>query len=389
MTHPEYLLIGPECPASVAIDQNDAPQVAPGNSWSVQKQTLSGGLSQGVEVIEVNNGCWTVSIVPTRGMGLWKIERNDIRVGWDAPAERPVHPMFVNVQSRNKLGWLEGFNELLCRCGLSFNGPPGEDSNGPNPLEADITLHGRIANRPAEWVKVELTDEAIVVRGETREHSLFGVNLSLETTYRMPWGKPVIEVHDAVTNRASSSAEMQLLYHINVGTPLVEAGGRWNAPLDAVYCRDPRAAEQFDEYADIYGPEAGYAEQVYFCKLAGDEAGRSLAMLQTSNAEQGFAVDFDLQSLPCLSVWKNTQALSDGYCVGLEPGTNFPNHKSVERQNGRVVTIPAGDTWRTSLTLSLLESADQVADCGKRIAAIQGDRTPERINSQAGLTEGL
>lgn len=382
-------LCGPDCPDSVTITQNDAPSFGAGQTWAIRKYTLSGGLSQGVEVVEANNGSLTAYIIPTRGMGLWKIEQGDTRIGWDAPAERPVHPMFVNCSSRNKLGWLDGFNELLCRCGLSFNGPPGEDGDALNPLEADITLHGRIANKPAEWVDAELTEAGIIIRGLTLEHSLFGVNLALETEYLLPWGEATLEVNDSVTNRASGPAEMQLLYHINVGTPLVEAGGTWNAPLQNVYCRDPRASEQFDEYPQIYGPTAGYAEQVYFCDLAADDAGRSLAMLQNKAGEAGFAVEFDLQTLPCLSVWKNTQALSDGYCVGLEPGTNFPNHKSVERQNNRVVTIPAGDTWKTSLELKLLATSADVQGVAGQIQRLQGEHSPGLHDSQKGLTEGL
>ena len=41
-----------------------------------------------------------------------------------------MHPAFVNLESRGQLGWLDGFNEWLCRCGLAFNGPPGADEDG-------------------------------------------------------------------------------------------------------------------------------------------------------------------------------------------------------------------------------------------------------------------
>ena len=43
----------------------------------------------------------------------------------------PVHPKFVDLSVRGGLGWLTGFDEWLCRCGLAWNGPPGDDDGLP------------------------------------------------------------------------------------------------------------------------------------------------------------------------------------------------------------------------------------------------------------------
>ena len=93
--------------------------------WSVTKRALHGGRREGVELIVVNNGVLAFSIVPTRGMGLWKGQFRGDRIGWDSPiTDGPVNPAFVNLMSTGGLGWLEGFDELLARCGLETTAPP-------------------------------------------------------------------------------------------------------------------------------------------------------------------------------------------------------------------------------------------------------------------------
>ncbi len=117
-----------------------SPELTLGGSdgWSVNKYRLRGGVSDGVDVVELNNGKLTVSILPTRGMGLWRGTCDGLALGWNSPVAFPVNPAYVNLAERDGLGWLAGFNEWLCRCGLEFNGPPGKEG----------TLHGQIANYP-------------------------------------------------------------------------------------------------------------------------------------------------------------------------------------------------------------------------------------------------
>src|SRR5438132_973586 len=105
---------------------NDRLAVGPGE-WSIRKRTLHGGLRDGVDLIEIDNGALSYSILPTRGMGLWQGQYRGHHLGWRSPLRGPVHPRHVEESGRGGLGWLAGFDEWLCRCGLSSNGPPGMD----------------------------------------------------------------------------------------------------------------------------------------------------------------------------------------------------------------------------------------------------------------------
>src|SRR5205823_3626776 len=196
-----------------------------------------GGLRDGVDLIEVHNGALSFSVLPTRGMGLWRGDYRGLALGWGAPVAGPVHPKFVQLADRGGLGWLAGFDELLCRCGLASNGPPGEDVHTDaqgNTRRAQLTLHGRIANLPAQAVEARVSlnpPYELTITGEVEEAALFFPQLRLTSTYTTAPGSNRLVVHDVVENRAARPAEMQLLYHWNLGPPFLEAGARVLAPV--------------------------------------------------------------------------------------------------------------------------------------------------------------
>ncbi len=94
---------------------SDTLPVASPRPWSIRKRTLRGGLRDGVDLIEVDNGDLSFSILPTRGMGLWRGRYRGLPLGWRAPLRGPVHPKFVEAADKGGIGWLQGFDEWLCR----------------------------------------------------------------------------------------------------------------------------------------------------------------------------------------------------------------------------------------------------------------------------------
>lgn len=43
--------------------------------WKISRMRFAEGPSDGVEVVDLNNGKLTVSVIPTRGMGIWRFVR--------------------------------------------------------------------------------------------------------------------------------------------------------------------------------------------------------------------------------------------------------------------------------------------------------------------------
>jgi hypothetical protein len=350
---------------------------------SVSKRTLHGGLSDGVDVVEVHNGALGFTVLPTRGMGLWKGNYRGLALGWDSPVRGPVHPAFVNALDRGGLGWLYGFDEWIVRCGLESNGPPGEDvviDNNGNPRSVPITLHGKIANLPAHFVEVSIGTEPpyeISVTGHVDESGMFCPQLELRSTIRTRAGSNQLTISDEVVNRQGTAAELELLYHCNFGPPFLEGGSQLVVPMREVAPRDARAVEGMDHFDSYLPPTAGYIEQVYWYDLADDPASHAtLAMLRNSAADRAVVLRFDKRQLPCFAQWKNTAAGADGYVTGLEPGTNFPNLKRFEREKGRVVVIPTGKSHRCELTIEICDGRPAVQAVEREVARLQGAGGP-------------
>ena len=362
---------------------------ASGRTASVTRDFIADGPGRGMDVIYIDNGLMEIAVLPGRGMGIWKARHQKIdgKLGWNSPVRQPVHPSLVNLEARNGLGWLEGFNELVCRCGLSSNGPPGNDPDAKSPIESSLTLHGRIANLPAVDVepivhyadsgkKKKPVPEAIGVVGTVHESLLFGPQLRMTSAIGSPVLSSVIEIQDTIENTGSKPAEVQLLYHINVGPPFLEAGSRLHLPAESIVPRDARAAEGIDTWDTYLGPTEGYTEEGFFMKPKANADGESVALLTNAAGTLGVALRFDIADLPWFVQWKCTQPESDGYVTGVEPSTNLTNFKSYERQHGRVVTLPPGSSYSTRVTLTALTTKKEVDAVKMEVQAIQGDEPP-------------
>ena len=224
----------------------------PANGYSVVKRTLQGGLSQGVDVIEVRHDSFRFVVVPTRGMGIWRACLDDLCLGWKSPVRGPVHPAYVRLEHADGLGWLDGFDELLVRCGLQSNGAPEFHPDG----RLRYGLHGKISNTPAHKVEVAIDGDSgrIVVRGTVEEARLFGSKLRLEASIETQVGRPGFVVHDTVKNLSAAASDFELLYHINFGMPLVHPGAKVSLPVKKLAPRDAVAAADLPTW-NLYGPE--------------------------------------------------------------------------------------------------------------------------------------
>ena len=284
---------------SLTLKSHDFPK-APPLPWSVTKRTLHGGRREGVDLVEIDNGVFSFSVVPTRGMGIWKGRCRGVSVGWNSPVkDGPINPAFVNLLNWGGLGWLEGFDELLARCGLENNGAPYTED------KTTYNLHGKIANLPAHFVAVHVgegSDGMISVEGHVDESKLFSTQVRMVSTISTRPGSNGLTVRDEFRNLGDSSQEIQVLYHWNFGPPLLEEGARFSAPAKTVVPRNARAVEGIG-HIDVYGgPEPGFAEQVYFYDLHTAPGGsRTLAMLHDRAAEKGVVGSTGRNSPPSAS----------------------------------------------------------------------------------------
>lgn len=350
----------------------------------VTKRRLKNGMSNGIDLLNVTCGELSFVVLPTRGMSLWNGSYKGLDLGWKSPIKGPIHPSFVATSDRGGLGWLQGFDEWIVRCGLDSNGAPGPDKvrdNNGNYITVDLNLHGKIANTPAYFVSITSNplQETLQITGHVLESALFHPLLELQTTISVSPGSSRITVSDTILNRQATRAEFQLLYHCNFGPPFLSTGSRFLMPFNTMTPRDSRAKEDLPEdpvkalefATTCMEPKSGYVEQVYYFKpssLPGDTT--SLAALVTADHCHAAVVRFDCQQLPCLTFWKNTAASEQGYVVGIEPATNYPNTRSVERQAGRVINLDPGSHYEAQLMFEVALGEEEVAGIEAEIGQI-------------------
>jgi Domain of unknown function (DUF4432) len=387
-----YLLTSVEQNIDVGDWQIDGREtgIAPGVPWSVRKQRLHGGKQDGVDLVVIDNQRMTITLVPTRGMGILRVVSGDMRLGWDSPVREVVHPKYVNLEARGGLGWLEGFNEWMARCGLEWAGHPGQDrfiNNLGEEAEMNLTLHGKVANIPASEVEVIVEREPrprIRVRGRVDERAFYGPKLELWTEVWTEPGSTTFRIEDALTNRSAYEQEFQLLYHINYGPPLLGAGSRFSAAVRRVTPFNSHAAKDLATYAEYEAPVRGFIEQVYDLHPYADSDGRSTLMLRNAAADRAVSMGFAVAELPYVTLWKNLTALEEGYVTGLEPGTGFPYTRRLEREAGRVPKLKPGETRRFAIDVGLHMTTESVRAVDDQIKRIQNgrptqiDRAPER-----------
>jgi hypothetical protein len=351
-------------------------------AWSVRKYTLHGGRQEGVDIIEVNNGRLRFQVIPTRGMNVFNVRAGDVRLGWDSPVKEVVHPKFINLESRNGLGWLEGFNEWMVHCGLEWAGHPGKDkfiNNVGDQVEMNLTLHGKMANIPASEVEVVI-DEApphrIHVRGLVEERMFYGADLSFWTDISTEPDSLSLRFEDTLTNNAAHAQEFQIIYHSNYGPPLLEPGARFVGAVERVTPFNEHAAEGLNTYDQFTAPREGFVEQVYCLRPLADAEGRSIMLLKNAAGDRAVSLTFPVKELPCFTLWKNLGALDDGYVTGLEPGTGYSYTRRIEREAGRVPKLAAHESRQFILDVTIYLDKASVSGEVTKIEKIQAGTKP-------------
>ncbi|WP_428943107.1 aldose 1-epimerase family protein [Pantoea sp. FN060301] len=339
--------------------------------FSIEQKVLHGGKQEGSKILVITSqDGLTIELSPTRGMNLLRIEGFGSKMGWDSPVKEVVNPAFINLESRNGVGWLEGFNEMMVRCGYEWTG---------HPVTADgqiYTLHGKAGNTPASQVEVEVADAApheIRIRGLVKESTFKKADLQTMTELRYVPGSNSFSLHDVLTNHADYPHDYQIIYHSNFGMPILEEGARFLAPMASISPFNDYAKDGLKTWQTFAGPTKGFDEMVFNIQPLAGKDHQTLAAVVNKAGDKGASIQFDTRQLPVLTLWKNTDTVKQGYVTGIEPGTSYAYPVTIEREQKRVKQLQPGASTQFDLTYTLLHSSEQVADAEKKIAAIQGE----------------
>ena len=216
----DYVLLDSDKPAQNWKITSQELGLNPEKPFSVSMCTLHGGRQEGVCIIDIDNGAMKISVVPTRGMNVMDAVDGKVRLGWDSPVNEVVNPAFIELTGRGAVGWLEGFNELVTRCGYEWVGYPGMDQG------VMLPLHGLASNIPASKVVLSIDERppyTITLKGELKEQAFKKVNFVIETELRTDAGAHSFSVHDTLINKGDYPKE----YQAPITTTLVRPSWTW------------------------------------------------------------------------------------------------------------------------------------------------------------------
>lgn len=318
--------------------------------FGVEELRLTGGKGDGMRLLHVRNGKgldFTVSV--DRCADISRLSFRGENCGFFS-VNGYVDPAYYDDRED---GWLKNFTAgFLTTCGLLAVGSPCTDEGQRLPL------HGAIGNTPAERVCWDMDDESIWIKATVRHARIFAEKLLLTRTIRCSKKTNSLTITDEIENFGSEASPLMLLYHMNMGYPLLSETAELYIPASGVTPRNDHAAEDLDTWNKVLTPTPGFEEQCYYHAF-GDKPG--LAGIFNHDRGFGLAISFDAQQLGCFTQWK-MMGVKD-YVMGLEPGNCYPDGRDVMRQKGLLKFLAPGEKKTYGITVTLLENEAQWTAC--------------------------
>ena len=212
----------------------------------------------------------------------------------------------------------------------------------------ELPLHGTISNTPCENFAHWIEDDEIHIKLTVRDAALFADKLVLEREYVCPIYKNVIYLTDKVKNIGSTKAPFEILYHCNMGYPLLSEKAEVKIPFSEVLPRDEHAKDGIDECLKMEKPQCGYQEKCYYHKLSG----KPTVSVYNPDIKKGVNIKFDTKELKCFTEWKMMGEYD--YVLGLEPGNCYPDGRDVMREKGLLELLEVGEESLNHLTFEFV-----------------------------------
>lgn len=322
--------------------------------FGVKDYKFNGGKADGVRAVDVKNGSGLeFTVLPDRGLDIAYLSYKCVNFSYISKTGI-VAPQYFNERGT---GFLRSFYAgFLTTCGLTYMGAPCNDQG------EELGIHGRISHTPAEEVYAGtdwVNDEPVMkVKGRMREAKVFGENIVLEREIVCKYGENKIYINDSVENCGFKEEPLMILYHFNLGYPLLSSKSYLVAPSTKVTPRDEEAEKGIDQYSKFQVPTQGYNEQVFYHDLKADENGQTFAALINPIQELGVTIRFNKNQLKRLTQWKQ---MGEGeYVLGIEPCNCHVEGRAKARKDGDLEFIKPGEIRRFNLEVEVIKGADKI-----------------------------
>ena len=262
---------------------------------SIRRATITDGVSQGLKIIDCDNGKIRFILNESKALDIMQLYHEGQNVSF-------VSQNGFKAQNDPFPSRFEG--GMLYTCGLDSLG----DREG-------FETHGSFHLQPAEVFRAECNENGIVIEAYIHSPSIVNTNLRVHRKISCSIGAETISVEDTLENLGYGDQEYCLLYHVNVGYPLLDDGAEIVADVVNAEPRTALAGERIKERAIMTNPVPLDDEVCYFLQLASPEVS-----IVNKNLGKKFTLIYSKDTLPKFVQWKNLH--SGCYVIGLEPATS-------------------------------------------------------------------
>lgn len=261
---------------------------------SLRRYRLTGGREDGLEVIDCDNGVIRFLLNVSKACDIMQLYHKGQNVSF----------VSKNGFIKRETPFLNRFEGgMLYTCGLdSVGGREGYE------------LHGSLHNTNAEIICAECNENGIVVEAILRDTALFGKNLVLRRKIYSAVGEESITLEDTLINEGFCEQEYCLLYHVNVGYPMLDERAEIVADVCEAVPRTYWAGKNQASMYEMSLPEDNREECCYFLKLKEPKVA-----LVNNKINKQFTLTYSGKTLPHFVEWKSMA--SGDYALGLEPCT--------------------------------------------------------------------
>ncbi len=306
----------------------------------LKRYTFLDGKAKGVEAIEFMLGSGLqFTVLPDRGMDIAFADYNGMSLAYMSKTGITA----ATYHEREGNDWLRNFfGGLVTTCGMTNAGVPTVEQHGIIG-ERKHGLHGRVSNTPAEFCSVSQgwQDGEFVMSatGTMREASLHGENIALTRSISATLGKREFILRDSIKNEGMQQHNLMMLYHINLGYPLLDESSRILITPNNITRLSGEPVLSDEDFTLCTLPDDKAPERSYSVDIKEDAKGYVRVAMFNQKLSIGLEIEYKKSALPFFNLWK---VLRTGeYVVGFEPGTCLPIGKTEhEKQNAPLTLMP-------------------------------------------------
>lgn len=261
---------------------------------SIRRYEMTEGTERGLRVLDCDNGRLRFLLNESKALDVMQLYHMGQNISF-------LSKNAFTAREAPFSGRFEG--GMLYTCGLDSVG--ARDGFEP---------HGSHHNMPARVTRAEVDEKGVLIEAELRETALFGKNLLFRRRVYSAVGSDTLEITDTLENCGTRAEDYCLLYHVNVGYPMLDEGAELIDDAEEVIPRTPWAEEHAAARRQMGAPVDNEEEQCYFLRLK-----TPCVTLKNAALGKQFTLEWSQETLPNFVEWKSMA--SGDYALGLEPST--------------------------------------------------------------------